>query len=247
MVLLDGLHPYEVLLAGAGSLLFIVLLPLFARQVLKDKPYNSLLAFFALPVVMIGWPSIQKVKLSQDTIELEKMTTALKENPKDSALRERVEAQVKQIKERPVSDPISVTTIAQAQLELGDQAASEATVDKGLQSAPQAPGLQELKNKIQIYKQLKNLTSTVEKDPSNTAAKAQLQDATHRATSITTASPQLVNDLAAAEFAVGHTDEATALNTKALAIAPTSKNAIQLQERISAERFSSKTVSRTKQ
>ena len=247
MTLFDGLHPFEILLAGAGCLLFIVLVPLLARQVLKDKPYNSLLAFFALPVVMIGWPSIQKVKLTQDSIELEKMTDALKEHPSDSALRERVGAQVKQLQVRPVSDPLVVTTIARAQLELGDQAGSESTVEKGLQTTPEAPGLKDLKNKIQLYKQLTDLTNTVEKDPSNAAAKSQLQDAAHLAVLVPTANPKLVNDLAAAEFAVGHTDEAAALNTKALEIAPASKTAIQLQERISAtERFNSKSVLRAK-
>jgi hypothetical protein len=77
------------------------------------------------------------------------------------------------------------------------------------------------------------LTTAVENNPANTAAKLQLQEATQRALSIPTADPQVVNDLAAAELAVGHTAEAAALNTKALEIAPADKIGIQLQERIS--------------
>lgn len=231
--LLDGLHPLEILMAAGGSLLFLVLIPLFARQVLADKPYNSLLAFFLLPVVMVGWPSIQKIKFDKDSIELEKTTAALKENPKNAALRTQVETKVKELEARPASNPKVLANIGEAWLELGQQAASEAAVDKGLQTNPDATGLKDLKGRIETYKRVKELTSAVERNPSDAATKVQLQDVAKRAAAIPTANPQVVNDLAAAQLATGNAAEAVKLNNRALEIAPASPSAIQLRERIS--------------
>lgn len=231
--LLDGLHPLEILMAGGGALLFIVLIPLFVRQVLADKPYNSLLAFFLLPVIMVGWPSIQKIKFDKDSIELEKAVADLKAKPQDTGLRTQVETKVKELEARPASDPKVLTNIGAAWLELGQQAASEAAVDKGLQSNPDATGLKDLKGRIETYKRVKELTSAVERNPTDKAVKVQLQDVTKRAAAIPTANPQFVNDLAAAHFATGNEAEAVKLNNRALEIAPTSPSAIQLRERIS--------------
>jgi len=233
MSLFDGLHLYEVALAAAGVLLFFVLLALLVRQVWMQRPYGGLLVFFALPVVMIGWPSIQKVQISSDSVSLEKNIATLQQNPKDATLRTKVEEQLKQLTARPISNTAIVTTIARAQLELGDQAASEATVDKALAVAPKAAGLLEVKNQIQLHEHLKDLTAIVETNPANATAKSELQAAVHKVAAIPTANPEFVNSAAAAELAIGHTSEAVALNSKALAIDPASTKAKQLRQRIS--------------
>jgi hypothetical protein len=233
MSLFDGLHPYEVALALVGVLFFFVLLLLLVRQVWMQRPYGGLLMFFAFPVVMIGWPSIQKVQIGSDSFSLEKNVATLQENPKDATIRKKVEEQVKELAARPISNTAIVTTIARAQLELGDQAASEATLDKALAVAPNAPGLLEVKKQIQLHEQLKDLTAIVEKNPGNATAKSELQAAVHQVVAIPTANPEFVNSAAAAELAIGHTSEAVALNSKALAIDPASAKANQLRQRIS--------------
>ncbi len=238
--LIDGLQPLEILMAALGTLLFIVLLPLFVRQVWANRPYNSLLAFFMLPVVMVGWPSIQKIKFDKDSIELEKATAALKANPRDTALRTQVETQVKQLETRPASSPRVLADIGEAWLELGQQAASEAAVDKGLQTNPDATGLKDLKGRIETYKRVKELTSAVERNPTDTATKVQLQDVAKRAAAIPTADPQVVNDLATAQLVTGNAVDAAKLNNRALEIAPSSPGAIQLRERILRAPASSK-------
>jgi len=181
---------------------------------------------------MIGWPSIQKVQISADSISLEKNIATLQQNPKDATIRKTVEEQVKQLTARPISNTGVMTTIAKAQLELGDQAASEATVDRALAVAPKAAGLLEVKKRIQLHEHLQNLTAIVEKNPANAAAKSDLQAAVHQAAAIPTANPDFVNSAAAAELAIGHTSEAVALNNKALEIDPASTKANQLRQRI---------------
>ena len=232
MPLLDGLYPYEVLLAGAGILLFVVVLFLFVRQVLAQKPYGGLLMFYFLSVVMIGWPSIQKVQIGEDSVSLEKNTTALQQNPKDAKLRETVASQVRKMSGRPITDPGIATRIATAQLELGDPAASEATVDKVLAAAPKAAGPLEVKNRILLNKRLKDLTAKVEADPGNATAKTELKEVASSAAKVATANPDFVNTAAAAELAIGNMAKAAELNSKALVIDPNRTGAIQLRQRI---------------
>jgi len=232
MPLFDGLHLYEVALAVAGVLLFLVLLLLLARQVWTQRPYGGLLVFFALPVIMIGWPSIQKVKIGADFISLEKDLATLQQNPKDATIRKNVAEQVKKLTSRPISNTDIVATIAKAQFELGDQTASEATVDKALAVAPHAAGLLEVKKRIQLNERLKDLTTIVEKNPANIEAKSELQAASGLAPAVSTANPEFLNTAAAAALPIGHTSEAVALNSKALEIDPTSTKGNQLRQRI---------------
>ena len=70
-MLVDGLYGYEIVLGALGVLLFVALLPMLLRQIWRDKPYGGLLAFFILPVAMIGFPSIKSIQYKDGVVSLE--------------------------------------------------------------------------------------------------------------------------------------------------------------------------------
>jgi hypothetical protein len=122
--LVDGLYGYEIVLAALGVLLFVALLPLLVRQILRDKPYGGLLAFFLLPVAMIGFPSVKSIQYKDGVLSLEKDARQLRQDPTNTALRQKVARQVSDISGRPSSSAETKAKVAQAQFELGDHAAA---------------------------------------------------------------------------------------------------------------------------
>jgi tetratricopeptide (TPR) repeat protein len=205
---------------------------LLTRQVWTGKPYVSLLVGFVAPVACIAWPSIQKVEIGKDTVTLEKYTQELRDKPTDPALRQSLDQQVKQITGRPISDPAVATTIAEAQFELGDHAAAQATVDKVLQAEPLFSAALDIKKRLELNNTLKDLTTRVEANSNDAEAKAKLEAAAHQAAQLKIASPELIQSAAGAELAIGHKADAAVLNNKALAINPASAASKNLRLRI---------------
>src|SRR5215467_5674026 len=116
-MLVDGLYGYEIVLGALGVLLFVALLPMLLRQIWRDKPYASLLAFFILPVAMIGFPSIKSIQYKDGVVSLEKNARELQRDPTNTALRETVAKQVSDISSRPSASPETKARVAQAQFE----------------------------------------------------------------------------------------------------------------------------------
>jgi hypothetical protein len=120
----------------AGALLFIVTLILLVILTASRKEIGKLFLFFALSIVMIGFPAYSKIEISKDGVKLEKDTQQLLRNPTDKALRDRLSAEATKLSARPYSDPKMLTTVARAQIALGDNGAAEQNVNKALQIAP---------------------------------------------------------------------------------------------------------------
>ena len=230
--LVDGLYGYEIVLGALGVLLFVALLPLLVRQILRDKPYGGLLAFFILPVAMIGFPSLKSIQYKDGMISLEKDARQLQQDPTNTTLRQKVARQVSDISGRPSSSPETKARLAQAQFELGDHAAAEATVDQVLKQQPQLAEAVKLKDRIVLDRKLQDLSAKVTQNPADQRTRRQLEAATREAAKEPVASPVMLNNIAASEAAVGNTAKAAAINQKALAINPNLQAARQLQEKI---------------
>ncbi len=100
MKLFEGLLGYEALLMALGALLFIVLVGIMLFYVVKERPIKPLLAFFALPVLMIGFPGIEKVKFG-DSVELvTKSLEVLEANPDDTEARAALQSEIQAIEGR---------------------------------------------------------------------------------------------------------------------------------------------------
>jgi tetratricopeptide (TPR) repeat protein len=201
-------------------------------QVWRNKPYGGLLGFFILPVAMIGFPGIKSIQFEKGVFTLDKDAHELQQNPTNTALREKIAQQVAEINARPSNDPDTKTKVAQAQFELGDHAAAAAAVDEVLKVQPKLPAALQLKKRIETDQQLSDLSKTVAENPTDTAAKQQLEAVTHEAAKQPVASPEMLANIAAGEAAIGHTDEAAAFNKKALQINPNLQRAKILQDRI---------------
>ena len=229
---LEGLYGYEIVLGALGVLLFVVLVPMLLRQIWRDKPYVGLLAFFLLPVAMIGFPGLKSIQYKDGVLSLEKDAHQLQQNPTDKALREKVARQVADIGSRPSTNPETMTSVAQAQFELGNHAAAETAVDQALKERPKLADAVKLKERIVIDRQLQELSAKVTQNPSDQRAKRQLEAVAHEAVKQPIASPEMLANIAAGEAAVGHTAEAAAFNKKALAINPNLQRARLLQQKI---------------
>jgi tetratricopeptide (TPR) repeat protein len=230
----DGLYPYEVVLLSLGVLLFMVLILAFLVLVMRGKPYGKILMSFAIPILMVGFPSVKSFEISESAVKIEKYTRALQEDPTDKNARASLEKEVKSVSDRPLNDPHVSVTIARAQIALGDNTAAEANVKKALKEAPQLPAALELKKRIELDRNLAALASQVEQNPNNAAAKAKLANTVSEFTHLKIANPMTISNIARSQAALGDKAKAQANVDKALKISPNLAPAIQLKKQIKA-------------
>jgi tetratricopeptide (TPR) repeat protein len=232
MSFFDGLYQYEIIMLVLGTLLFLVSLGLLIAFAVAGKSIRNLIILFILSIVMIGFPAYSKIKISKDGVELEKDTDSLLQNPTDKTTRENVASAVAGLSSRPFADPAKLTQLAKAQIALGDNATADQNVQKALQVAPQDAATLQLKKRLLLDRELEQLTSMVEKDPNDQAAKGQLGQEVAEASKMPIASPVTTVNLARAHAALGNQAQAMESVKKALQINPTLQDAIALQNRL---------------
>jgi len=120
MQVIEGLFHYELILLILGVILFITMLIILIIFAVKGRPFKGLLAFFILPIVMIGFPSYQKITFDNGVVTAEKYARQLSENPADSTLRNKLQETMNNIENRPVSEPSTLLKLSKATLTLGD-------------------------------------------------------------------------------------------------------------------------------
>lgn len=173
MNLFAGLYFYEIVLLLLGVALFLALLVALLRNVFKDKPYAALLPGFFIPIVMIGYPSIESIQYQNGIVEIQKATNAVQENPSDpqaQAQLNELQAKVSKIEPRAGNDPHATQILAMAR-----KAIARAPVEKGKPST-QDGNLSEaqLQKKAALLKDAEELTATVQNSPNNQPARNQL-------------------------------------------------------------------------
>ncbi len=234
MKFFDGLYAYEIVLLVLGALLFMVLILAFMVLVMRGQPFSKLFAFFAVPIVMIGFPSIQSMEFFNGIIKIQKYTHDLEQDPENKTARNALAGEVTRISDRPSSDPGVATTLARAQIALGDNGAAEANVQKALRVAPQLPDALELKKRIELDRNLAALTAQAQQDPNNVAVRAELQKTVIEATRQPIASPVTLTNLAAAQVVIGDHAQAKSNVDKALKIDPNLSAAKAVKNQIKA-------------
>ena len=232
MSFFSGLYLYQVVMLAAGVLLFTVTLILLVILTATGKEIGKLFLFFALSIVMIGFPAYSKIEISKDGVKLEKDTQQLLRNPTDKALRDRLSAEATKLSTRPYSDPKMLTTVARAQIALGDNGAAEQNVNKALQIAPRNAEAMDVKKRLELDRNLEQLTTRLERSPNDHAAKAQLDQVVSEASKMQLASPVTITNLARAHAALGNQAQAAENVDKALRIDPNLAPALILKNRI---------------
>ena len=230
----QGLYPGEVVLLIAGIVLLGIFIFAFLYQLLHQRSITVLLGFFLIPIICIGYPSIQSIQYKDGVVTVQKATDALLNNPTDPQARQALEQQTQKIADRASSNPTDAVTLAKAQFALGHEEDAAKNLEKALQAKADLPEALALKTKMQVAQNLQSLAAKVEQEPSNQEAKTDLQKNVTAAAQFKWANPNAITSLAQAQSALG--DHAAALKTinTAVAITPKSAPALKLKETIAA-------------
>jgi hypothetical protein len=206
MTLFDGLYLYEIVLLICGILMFLGLLIALLWKVFSNQEYKNLLAFFVLPIAMIGFPSITSIQVKDGVIAIEKQTTTLQSTPQDQSTRAALQTQVSKLEARPIKDPTLLTTLARAQFALGDESKAESNLNTAMAATPNLPAAVELKEKIELTKNLRAQTVAAEGHPEDTKAREELQNTYNKLSQFKIANPKAIETLSRAQVVLqkGH-------------------------------------------
>jgi hypothetical protein len=116
----EGLKSYEIVLLIMGVLLFLTLLFVLICLILQKRAYKGLLLFFVFPIVMVGFPGIQKIKFDNGVIEVETLTATVEQDPTNVEAKNQLEVQLKAIGNRSVSKPSTLKIMEKAYMAVGD-------------------------------------------------------------------------------------------------------------------------------
>lgn len=232
MALFNGLYLYEVVLLVLGVLFFLVLSVAFVGLLRQGQPFGKLLPFFGIPIVMIGFPSIKSFEFSDGVLKIEKDTRALQQDPTNRPLRDQLTNEVASISPRPTKDPGVLSTVARAQIALGNNMAAEANIQKALQASPQFAQALDVKKRLELDRRLTILASRLEQNSNDTAAKAELRQTVSEAAHLPVASPVTMANIAHAQMVIGEHVQAESNINRALTINPNLAAAKELKNRI---------------
>jgi tetratricopeptide (TPR) repeat protein len=232
MNVFDGLYGYEVILLVLGVVFFVALIVAFLVQIMRTQQYGKLLPFFALPIIMIGYPGIEKIKVTGSGVEIEKKYHDLQRDPTNEEARQELADAVEKVADRPISNPRLNAIIAQAQFALGDDVAASERVDKVLRENPRQPTALALRRHINLDRRLGDLTVRAEQNPNDTSATSRLQSTVSEIKQFQLVNPQTMVKIADAERILGNESQAKAYVDTALQINPNLPSAIQLNSRL---------------
>jgi tetratricopeptide (TPR) repeat protein len=199
----DGLYLFEWVLMALGIILFIVLVIAFFYQLTHNRSVGVLLAFFLVPIAMIGYPSLQSIQLSDNKVSLEKKADAVLANPADTTARNELQQQVEKLSSRSFSDPATLTVLSKAQFALGNDQVAKNNLEKALQKDPQLPAAKQLQIKIDSLDRLAPLTAQVKNNPADEKAKAELNQTLNTVAQQPVANPAALLKVAQAQAALG--------------------------------------------
>ena len=133
MNLFAGLYSYEIVLVVLGIVLFLVLVIALLRNVFKDKPYAALIPALFIPIVMIGYPSIQSFQYTSGVVEISKAVQQVQDDPSDpqaKATLNSLEPMIAKIEPRAASDPATEKLLVQARRVLSHSPAANPKPDE---------------------------------------------------------------------------------------------------------------------
>lgn len=165
--LFEGLLLYEITLLILGVILFLILSIGLLFYIIKKEPLMKLLMFFFIPIVMIGYPSITQVTISNDKIELSKLQKEVIENPRDSVAIEKME-QLTQKLEKRATTPDDLIQVSTSNLLLGNNVKAVSLADQALTKDNTAAAAMDIKRLATVQEQIQvapeNMEDTAKTD-----------------------------------------------------------------------------------
>ncbi|MET4571038.1 hypothetical protein [Rhodanobacter soli] len=104
MNVFDGLLGYEKLMLVCGFILFVFALAAITVMIVQRRDFKMAMALIVLAIVLMGFPGIQAVKFSQDTVELDRIRTQ-PQAPADPAQKQQAEQTLANLEQRAVGNP----------------------------------------------------------------------------------------------------------------------------------------------
>jgi tetratricopeptide (TPR) repeat protein len=147
----DGLYSYEKVMLVCGVILFLLLAAAFVYFIVQKRNPASLSLFFIFPIVMIGFPAVQKVSFDKESDKLNQQARYVKENPGDSTARKALTQTVEKMASRPSGNPEVWLRLATANEALGRQKQAEAQLDKALRIQPNLPAAIQMRSRLQQH------------------------------------------------------------------------------------------------
>ncbi|MBT2145759.1 MULTISPECIES: hypothetical protein [unclassified Rhodanobacter] len=127
MNIFDGLYGYEKLMLLCGLILFVFALAAITVMIVQRRDFKMAMALIVLAIVLMGFPGIQAVKFSQDTVELDRIRTQ-PQAPTDPVQKQQAQQALSNLEQRSAGNPQ-----LQAQVSDGYRAIGE--VDKAYRLA----------------------------------------------------------------------------------------------------------------
>lgn len=236
MKTIDGLFFHEFILLVLGVLLFITLLIILIVFVIQKRQLKELILLFLLPVLMIGYPSIQKIVYDNGVLSIEKYATEMANDSTDSDQRSKLEMKLKIIERRPTMNYNTLMEFGKAQAILGDTVKAEKFIDKALLISPgfsEARMLQERFNTPQV--QIEKLITKIEENPGNTSLKTELENKMSDFTTTPNSTASILTTAASAHASLGDTAKVLIFANSALNKNINNTEATTLKKRFSKE------------
>jgi tetratricopeptide (TPR) repeat protein len=135
MKLLEGVLLYELVLMVLGLAMGIALIYLLIKSASKKEGLDwKLLMGFMMPITMIGYPSIKQIQFKDGIVTIDKTVKEVEKNPLDTAAQKKLITQMGDLSNsRTNESPGALTSLAKAQLALGQYDTAHATVVKALE------------------------------------------------------------------------------------------------------------------
>jgi thioredoxin-like negative regulator of GroEL len=202
--LTDGLRLYEVVLLLLGSIMFLALVIMLIIYSAQRRRLKPLFMFFAVPVLMIVWPSIQKIRIDGKGAEIEKQIAEVQKNPSEEN-KDRLSELLTDVERRDVKNPDVVKDVAVAQYVLGNEKAAEETMESLPPSTKDDPKMTELRRSITLSSQLRAQVTAVQQNPADSGKIRELDRLQQQAATLSIKNPTLVKELATAQYLIGNT------------------------------------------
>src|SRR4029078_182812 len=169
---------------------FIVLPILRVLFGVRKTPLTQLLLYFGIAVLMLGWPSIQKIKVDDTGVEMEKAAQQYAEKPTEGNKKKAADLG-RQLKERGVKNPDVVTKMAMAQFTIGKTRESLETIETLPAKEKQDNSIKQLVSSIKLSDSLQAQLHVVQNNAADSNEIRKLNELHSHAVNLPIKSPQL--------------------------------------------------------
>lgn len=229
----DGLYFHELVLLGLGILLFITILILLIIFAVQKRRLRELILFFFVSIIMIGYPSIQKIVYDNGVVTIEKYSKTDAQSPPDSDRQSKMEVTLRKIERRPTSNSGALLDFGKVQAMLGDTVKAEKLVNRALLISPDFSEAQRLKSEFNTPQvQVEKMITEIENNPGNTSTINELEKKISSLQINANSGSSVMTTAAKAQILLGDTSKAISLTNRALQKNSENTEAAALKKRI---------------